>query len=176
MYSAFDRWAYWSHMLTAISMFSPCTQWVFGPLSPVTANNEAKRLKFRFEHGGKKHWSNMTTMKDYVTHVLAVYFNTQCTCLGRPNQVCLWVIDCWSIHRSQEFRSWMQDKYSWILIQYIPGGCTGIFQPCDVGIQRILKHAMRKTALSHIVKETVTHLDRNENPGTIMLEKGIREL
>jgi len=36
MYSAFDHWAYWSHMLTAISMFSPCTQWVFGPLSPVS--------------------------------------------------------------------------------------------------------------------------------------------
>ena len=35
MYSAFDHWAYLSHMLTAISMFSPCTQWVFGPLSPV---------------------------------------------------------------------------------------------------------------------------------------------
>ena len=35
MYSAFDRWAYLSHMLTVISMFSPCTQWVFGPLSPV---------------------------------------------------------------------------------------------------------------------------------------------
>ena len=35
MYSAFDRWAHWSHMLTVISMFSPCTQWVFGPLSPV---------------------------------------------------------------------------------------------------------------------------------------------
>ena len=36
MYSAFDHWAYWSHMLTAISMFSPCAQWVFGPLSPVS--------------------------------------------------------------------------------------------------------------------------------------------
>ena len=36
MYSAFDHWAYWSQMLTAISMFSPCTQWVFGPLSPVS--------------------------------------------------------------------------------------------------------------------------------------------
>ena len=35
MYSGFDHWAYWSQMLTAISMFSPCTQWVFGPLSPV---------------------------------------------------------------------------------------------------------------------------------------------
>ena len=36
MYSAFDHWAYWSHMLTVISMFSPCTQWVFGALSPVS--------------------------------------------------------------------------------------------------------------------------------------------
>ena len=36
MYSAFDHWAYLSHMLTVISMFSPCTQWVFGPLSPVS--------------------------------------------------------------------------------------------------------------------------------------------
>ena len=38
MYSAFDRWAYLSHMLTVISMFSPCTQWVFGPLSPVSVS------------------------------------------------------------------------------------------------------------------------------------------
>ena len=36
MYSAFDHWAYLSHMLTVISMFSPCAQWVFGPLSPVS--------------------------------------------------------------------------------------------------------------------------------------------
>jgi len=35
MYSIFNHWAYWSHMLTVLSMFSPCTQWVFGPLSPV---------------------------------------------------------------------------------------------------------------------------------------------
>ena len=37
-------------MLTVISMFSPCTQWVFGPLSPVTpdpsrASAPAKRKK-----------------------------------------------------------------------------------------------------------------------------------
>ena len=38
MYSAFDHWAYWSQMLTVISMFSPCTQWVFGPLSPVSSH------------------------------------------------------------------------------------------------------------------------------------------
>jgi len=36
MYSTFNHWAHWSYMLTALSMFSPCTQWVFGPLYPVT--------------------------------------------------------------------------------------------------------------------------------------------
>jgi len=141
-----------------------------------SANDEAKRLKFRFEPGGKKHWSNISTMKSYVTEILAVYFNDQRTRLGRPNQRCLWLIDCWSVHRSQEFRDWMRDNYPWIFVRYIPGGCTGIFQPCDVGIQRILKHAMRKAALSHVVKETVAHLSNNTDPGTIVLEKGIREL
>jgi len=38
MYSKFNHWAHWNHMLTVLSMFSPCTQWVFGPLSPVTGN------------------------------------------------------------------------------------------------------------------------------------------
>ena len=113
-----------------------------------TANNEAKRLRFQFENGGKKHWSNMQTMKSYVTHVLAVYFNTQRTRLNCPGQVCLWVIDCWSIHRSEEFCNWMRTNHPWILVHYVPGGCTGIFQPCDVGIQRILKLAMQRTALS----------------------------
>jgi len=39
MYSTFNHWAHRSHMLTALSMFSPCTQWVFGPLSPVSAGH-----------------------------------------------------------------------------------------------------------------------------------------
>ncbi|KAF9642099.1 hypothetical protein BDM02DRAFT_3106047 [Thelephora ganbajun] len=141
-----------------------------------TANDEVKHLKFRFENEGKEHWSNMTTMKHYVAHILSVYFGDQRTRLNRPNQVCLWMIDCWSVHRSQEFRGWMRDKYPWILIRYVPGGCMGVFQPCDVGIQRILKNAMQKAALSHVVKETVAHLSKNENPGTTVLEKGIWEL
>jgi hypothetical protein len=44
---------------------------------------------------------------------------------------------------------------------------------CNVGIQQILKHAMKKTALSHIVKETVIHLTNNEDPGMILLAKTI---
>jgi hypothetical protein len=135
-----------------------------------TSNDEAKHLKFRFEHGGKKtlvqHENDEGLCYTCSHHLL----QHQRTHLGHLNQVCLWVIDCWSVHHSQEFHDWMQDNYPWILIQYIPGGCTGIFQPCNVGIQCILKHTMWKTALSHIIKETVSHLDKDANPRTIMLE------
>ena len=139
------------------------------------ANDEAKRLRFRFEFTriAGNHWSNINTMKSYVSNVLSVYFNEQRALLKRKDQVCLWTIDCWSVHRSQEFRDWMWNNYPWILVRYVPGGCTGAIQPCDVLIQRILKHAMKKTALSHIVKETVAYLDNDEDPATILLTKTI---
>ena len=44
-------------MLTAISMFSPCTQWVFGPLSPVTTTIGGGSLtiaKGKFTFSGSK--------------------------------------------------------------------------------------------------------------------------
>ena len=142
------------------------------------ANDKAKKLQFRFEPTGvaNNHWSNLETMKSYVQNILSTYFDKQRALLGRPNQTCLWTIDCWSVHRSHEFRDWMCKNYPWILVRYVPGGCTGIFQPCDVGIQRILKHAMKKTALSHVVKETVAHLNKDEDPGTILLTKAIKVL
>jgi hypothetical protein len=115
-------------------------------------------------------------MKSYVRNILVVYFNEQRAFIKRNNQVCIWTIDRWSVHHSKEFRDWMWENYPWILVRYVPGGCTGIIQPFDVGIQRILKLATKKTALSHIVKETVAHLNSNEDPGTILLTKTIRVL
>ena len=142
------------------------------------ANAEAKAFRFRFEPSGVagNHWSNLETMKSYVKNVLVVYFDEKRALINRKNQVCVWTIDCWSVHRSREFRDWMQGSYPWILIRYIPGGCTGLFQPCDVGIQRVLKHTMKKTALSHIVKETVAHMNDNKDPATIILTKTVKVL
>jgi len=54
MYSAFDRWAHWSHMLTVLSMFSPCTQWVFGPLSPVRIKEKGDSQRKLMKNGGQR--------------------------------------------------------------------------------------------------------------------------
>ena len=103
-----------------------------------------EELKFQFESSGNDtYWSTIKTMQSSVTNILAPYFESHHQHLGLPNQLCIWQIDAWSVHKSIEFRSWVWKHYPWIQIHYIPANCTGLFQPCDVGIQQVLKLAIR---------------------------------
>lgn len=129
-------------------------------------------LKFRFESSGNNtYWSTMTTMQSYVTNILAPYFETHREKLNLPHQLCIWQIDCWSVHKSLEFRSWMRKNYPWIRIHYIPANCTGLFQPCDVGIQRVLKLAIRRSALKDVVDDTMQQLRDGVEPSKVVFEK-----
>lgn len=131
-----------------------------------------KELKFHFESSGNDtYWSTMATMQSYVANILAPYFKSQCEKPGLSNQLCIWQIDCWSVHQSIEFCSWMQKHYSWIRIHYIPANCTGIFQPCNVGIQRILKLAIRWSALQDIVSDTMKQLNTGIEPSKVEFGK-----
>jgi hypothetical protein len=131
-----------------------------------------KELKFRFESSkGDNHWSTIETMKSYVTNILAPYFESHRKQLNLPNQICIWQIDCWSVHRSLEFRSWMSKTYPWIRIHFVPANCTGLFQPCDVGIQRVLKLAIRRSVLSDIVDHTMGQLGAGATPNQVTFEK-----
>ena len=125
-------------------------------------------LKFRIESGGDNHWSTQSTMQSYVQHILVPYFENH---RQDQNQICIWQIDCWSVHRSAEFRDWMYKTYPWIHIHYIPANCTGLFQPCDVGIQRVLKLAIRHSALQDIINETMGQLDSGVEPSMVTFEK-----
>ena len=106
--------------------------------------DSANELKIRFELSKTTtYWSTQATMRNYVVYHVVPYFEFHKKRLNLPNQRCIWIIDVWSVHHSLEFRMWMRDTYPWITINYIPGGCTGLWQPADVGIQRPLKHAIR---------------------------------
>jgi hypothetical protein len=98
------------------------------------------------ESGTTTYWSNHNTMHDFVNLILAPYFERQKKQLRLPpSQKCLWSIDVWSVHHSQEFRDWMKANHPNIILDYIPGGCTGIAQPCDVGIQRPFKLSVKRS-------------------------------
>jgi hypothetical protein len=68
MYSTFDHWAYFDHLLPMLTMCSPCTHWVFGPSPPVRAETRLRttttttktiaRLRARNEHD--REWGKLT--------------------------------------------------------------------------------------------------------------------
>jgi len=125
-------------------------------------------LNFHIKSGGKNHWSTQSTMQSYVQDILVPYFEGH---RKDSNQVCIWQIDCWSVHWSAEFCDWMYKTYPWIRIHYVPANCTGLFQPCDVGIQRVLKLAIRHSVLQDIINDTTEQLGHGIEPNMVTFEK-----
>ena len=102
------------------------------------------------------YWSTMCTMKIYIDNIPVPYFTAAKKKLGLPKtQLCIWQIDCWSVHHSKEFQAWMAAEHPNIQLEYVPGGCTGIWQVCDVGIQRVFKHAVQWAAQVDMIAEAL---------------------
>ena len=133
------------------------------PSTEAPYHKEAVAAGFWFEHSKTKtYWSNQRTMQLFVSNILAPYFDNMKRKLGLPpQQRSLWQIDVWSVHRSDEFLNWMQGHHPSITIVFVPGGCTGVAQPCDVRMQRPFKHITNQAFLDDIVKVTLTQIDSN---------------
>jgi hypothetical protein len=133
--------------------------------------DDCKKLGIWFDSSkSDTYWSTQHTMQVLVNKIIAPYFAAQKKKLGLPDkQKAAWQIDIWSVHRSEEFRSWMKKNHSNIKLNYVPAGCTPLFQPCDVGIQRIFKHSLRQSYHEDIVEEVLTQLD--EGVEVIKFEK-----
>ncbi|KAJ7467330.1 hypothetical protein B0H11DRAFT_1814098, partial [Mycena galericulata] len=71
------------------------------------------------------YWSNHGTMHSLVDEIIAPYFDAVKKHLNlSPKQFSIWKIDCWSVHKSKEFRAWMKKHHPTIILLFIPGGCT----------------------------------------------------
>jgi hypothetical protein len=119
--------------------------------------SEVENLGFKFEPSWlHTDWSTQATMQLLINDIIAPYFNCQKEKLGLPSTQCsLWMIDCWSVYKSNKFLSWMKDAHPNIIVLFIPGNCTGVWQPLDIGIQRVLKQSMKCSAHKDIVEETM---------------------
>lgn len=125
------------------------------PSTTAPCYDEAIAAGFRFEFSGTKtYWSNQKTMREFVDNILAPYFENSKKKLNRPpEQRCIWQMDVWSVHRSLEFREWMKANHPTIILDYVPGGCTGVAQPCDVGFQRGFKLSLKRSYHEDLVQE-----------------------
>ena len=116
---------------------------------------------FRFEFSkSKTYWSTHETMHSLVDNIIEPYFAKQKATLGLPpSQKAIWKIDVWSVHRSEEFRGWMKDHYPNIILDFVPGGCTPVWQACDTGIQRIFKHSLKRSYHEDVVTAILKQME-----------------
>jgi hypothetical protein len=141
------------------------------------AYKEAMELGFHFEYAGDTYWSTLETMKSWVDHILAPYFTKQKALLGLQNDhECILQLDVWSVHASQAFRQWMWDNHPKIILIYVPGGCTRVFQPCNVGIQWPLKQALISCQNESRVLEVLSLLDSGKPFEALKLDESLKFL
>jgi hypothetical protein len=75
------------------------------------------------------HWSNLVTMKAMVTNIIEPYGNATAARLGLPDtQKVWWIIDVWSVHVSEAFRTFLKGC-PLILVLFVPPNCTSKLQP-----------------------------------------------
>ncbi|EKM53854.1 uncharacterized protein PHACADRAFT_97693 [Phanerochaete carnosa HHB-10118-sp] len=110
-------------------------------------------------------------MCSYVNHILVPYLNRMKEELGlSPDHECILELDVWSVHRSKQFRTWMKTTHPWIILDFVPGGCTEIWQPCDVGIQRLMKLSIRHAQHEDLVAEVQHKLRTGVSPADLHID------
>lgn len=96
------------------------------------------------------------------------------------------ILDCWSVHRGKALAAHIKVTFPWLILIFIPANCTcslnylsllyikliyiiAVFQPCDVGLQRVVKHIIRREASKFFVTEVREQLKTGTLPTNIKL-------
>jgi hypothetical protein len=123
------------------------------------------------------YWATFPLMCEYVTDILVPYWEEQKALVGAlANQECILHLDVWSMHRSIQFHTLLDMTYPWIKYRFVPGGCTGVGQPCDVGIQRPFKLTVKHAQHVDIVNKSLARLSEKTSPALIRLDTTIGTL
>ncbi|KAJ7624175.1 hypothetical protein B0H17DRAFT_1218928 [Mycena rosella] len=67
------------------------------------------------------------------------------------DQLMILFIDIYPVHTGQEFQTMIFEEFPFIILIFVPGGCTGLMQPADVGLQRVAKHILKQDSLDYLV-------------------------
>ena len=56
----------------------------------------------------------------------------------------------------------MSENHSNFIMDYVPGGCTGLHQLCDVGIQHPFKHSIKRSYHESIIRDMLERIEKDE--------------
>jgi hypothetical protein len=102
----------------------------------------------------ENHWSNLSVQKQLTNLIIAPYIERKKQELGLPaTQKALWLIDCWPVHISADYRSWMKEQHPLIILLFVPPNCTSCLQPQDVVVQKPLKAGIKTAFVDYQIQQ-----------------------
>ncbi|KAK1226816.1 hypothetical protein PQX77_010198 [Marasmius sp. AFHP31] len=114
------------------------------------------------------HYSTLKTMREWMTNILKPYVECYTMEHNLPSdQKTILYIDCYPVHTGEEFRTYVFRDFPNIFLIFVPANCTGIGQPADVGLQRVLKHLIRQDNLNYLVDSHTRDLEQGLTPAQI---------
>jgi hypothetical protein len=122
------------------------------------------------------HWSTQQTMHDYIKSVIVPYITGQPadSVIGSQVPHAVLLLDCWSVHKSQEFLTYMAENWPTLHLVFVPGGTTGVFQPADVALNRPFKHFIKQQFSLWMQSEVSDALAKGTLPENIKVNLGIK--
>ncbi|KAK0495240.1 hypothetical protein EDD18DRAFT_1310008 [Armillaria luteobubalina] len=129
---------------TASGAFLPFQQvWARKTAGSLLSQN-SPRMKDAIHHGFHfasaasvtspwSHFSTFKTMKEWIIHILVPYYLSVIE--SNPDlpsdQKCILFINIYPVHTSKDFTSYVYAEHPFIVLIFVPGNCTGAFQPAD---------------------------------------------
>lgn len=139
-------------------------------LPNIAARTNPEENGHRFVVNPNKYWSLFETTKLWFQQILEPYRIRMIKAHNLPLDPKVIVYhDCWAVHRGIELRSWLKYMYNWLIILFVPANCTGLFQPCDIVLQRVFKHVIRQEASNFFVKEVQKQLEHDILPAHVKI-------
>lgn len=127
-----------------------------------THTAETTAAKFVFAHS-KNHWSSLETMKQYIEKVIVPYMQRVIEKHGlHPNSQAVLLLDCWSVHISEEFRKYMKEKHQNMRLVFIPPNCTSKLQVADTHLNFPFKRGIRNRFNAYTVETMMKQLENGE--------------
>jgi hypothetical protein len=126
------------------------------------ATPETIRNRFHITHS-ENHWSSQITMTEYIKFIVDPFIQT---IIEKKNlhqdQKAIIVLDCWSVHKSAEFRGFVKKKYPNLLLVYIPPNCTSKLQVADVALNYSFKHGIKIRYEEWVTRELYKQLQAKQ--------------
>ncbi|PBK95101.1 hypothetical protein ARMGADRAFT_1028523 [Armillaria gallica] len=122
--------------------------------------------------------NTLKTMKEWIIHILIPYYEGVLT--SNPDlpedQKCIIFIDIYPVHMSKDFMGSVYNEHPFIILVFVPGNCTGAFQPADVSLQWVSKHHLKQTLFKFLVEQQQQQVAQGIEPAAVKIAMGLPKL